>query len=410
MEVITYAIPFFFLSIGIELLYTRLARKPYYRLTDSLNDLACGILSQFAGLAFVFLTIGIYALTYQHLRLTSLPADGSWAGIAVWVIAFVAVDHQYYWFHRKSHEWQLLWASHSVHHQSEEYNLTVALRQSATPFFGWPFYLPLALVGVAPEVFAVCYSVNLVYQFFIHTRAIDRLHPWLEAVLNTPSHHRVHHGKNPKYCDRNHAGVFIIWDRLYGSFIHEEDEPVYGITVPLNSWNPLWANLIGYAHLFSDMWRTSSWRDKLRAPFMPPGWRPADLGPSIAPREVSAATHQVFETPASPALHQYAFVQFVLSIPAALYLLLAVNTMPTWQALALAFIVTLTLVNLGALYEQKSWARTSELARLISLLAVGVLLSVSGHLMLGLALIVLMALSLWGLRRALTAPAPVAVI
>ena len=402
MQVITFAIPFFFLAIGLELLYARVRRLPYYRLTDSISDLACGVLSQLSGLALAFLTVGIYALAYAHLRLLTLPADASLAGIAVWVLAFVAIDHQYYWFHRKSHEWQLLWASHSVHHQSEEYNLTVALRQSATPLFAWPFYLPLAVLGVGVEVFAVCYSLNLVYQFFIHTRAVGRLHPALEAVLNTPSHHRVHHGKNPKYCDRNHAGVFITWDRLYGTFVEEEEEPVYGVTVPLNSWNPLWANLVGYWHLAQDVWGTRSWRDKLRAPFMPPGWRPADLGASIRPREVSAATHVAYDTPAPRALHVYVLAQFVLIIPPTFALLLPEvrGGMSAWQPWALGAFITLTLVNLAALYERRAWVWAVEALRLAVVIGLGVLMIAMGNAPLGAVQVGLMLLSAWGLWAA----------
>lgn len=382
MEIITYAIPLFFLSIGIEVLYARVCHLPLYRLTDSISDLGCGILSQLTGLAFVFLTIGLYTVVYDYARLATLPSDASVAGMAVWVLALLAVDHQYYWFHRMSHEWQLLWASHSVHHQSEEYNLTVALRQSATPFFGWPFYLPLAIVGIAPEVFAASYSLNLVYQFFIHTRAVGKLHPWIEAVMNTPSHHRVHHGKNPKYCDRNHAGALIIWDRLYGTFVMEEEEPVYGVTVPLNSWNPLWANVIGYWHLAQDMWRTRSWRDKLRVPFMPPGWRPADVGEAIRPREVDVATHRVFETPAPRVVHGYAFAQFVLVIPVALLVLLQVSKLQPLYTWGLGLYVAWTLINLSALYERKSWRGASEALRLMAMLALAGVLLFNGQALL----------------------------
>ena len=174
-----------------------------------------------------------------------------------WVAAIgllFGVDFCFYWFHRIAHEYAAPWATHVVHHQSEEYNLAVALRQSAFEgCFAWVFYLPLAVIGFPPIWYVSMKAINLLYQFWIHTEAIDRLGP-LEWVMNTPSHHRVHHARNPKYLDKNYAGMFIIWDRMFGTFQPEEEQPVYGITKPLQSWNPLWANLAAWVELFEDAW------------------------------------------------------------------------------------------------------------------------------------------------------------
>lgn len=162
------------------------------------------------------------------------------AALASWAVVFVLVDLAYYWSHRFAHEVNILWAGHVVHHSSEEYNLPVALRQSSLHgLMSWIFYMPLAAIGVPWRMFVTCNAINLVYQFWIHTRAVGQMGSLTEAVMNTPSHHRVHHGVNPKYQDKSYAGVFIVFDRWFWSFQAEEEEPVYGITKPLQSWNPL---------------------------------------------------------------------------------------------------------------------------------------------------------------------------
>src|SRR5207247_5460488 len=177
-------------------------------------------------------------------------------------------------FHRMSHEVNAFWAAHVVHHQSEEYNLAVALRQGAfQSSFSWVFYLPLAVIGFPPLLFLTVSSLDTLYQFWIHTRAIGRLGP-LEWVLNTPSHHRVHHGRNPQYIDRNHAGTLIIWDRMFGTFEPEGHAVIYGVTEPIASWNPVWANFHAYRNLWADAKRAKHWWDKIRIWFMPPGWKP----------------------------------------------------------------------------------------------------------------------------------------
>ena len=204
----------------------------------------------------------------------SYSAGGKWLAA---IVLFLGVDCAYYWFHRIAHEYNAPWAGHVVHHSSEDYNLAVALRQGTFQgVFSWVFYLPLALLGYPPAWFAAMSSFDTLYQFWIHTRLIGKLGP-LEWVLNTPSHHRVHHGRNPKYLDKNYAGTLIIWDRMFGTFQAEEEEPVYGLTKPLNSWNPLWANLHVWRDLCRDAWLAPRWVDKLRIWFMPQGWRPEGL-------------------------------------------------------------------------------------------------------------------------------------
>ena len=279
---ITYAVPFFFLLIGVELAVALWERKDYYRLHDSINDLSCGSTEQIIGIFLKGVLFagyqGTYALAIRKginvVDVQGYSAGGKWAAA---IVLFLGVDCAYYWFHRIAHEYNAPWAGHVVHHSSEDYNLAVALRQGAFQgLFSWVFYLPLALLGFPPSWFAAVMSFNLLYQFWIHTRTIKTLGP-VEWVFNTPSHHRVHHARNPKYLDKNYAGTLIIWDRMFGTFQAEEEEPVFGLTKPLDSWNPLWANLHVWRDLSRDAWLAPRWIDKVRIWFMPQGWRPEGL-------------------------------------------------------------------------------------------------------------------------------------
>ena len=394
MSIIQASIPLFFALIGLELAYARVRGRRLLTLHDSITDLSLGTLSQLAGVLFKVVTLGIYAWVAEHARvqlLLPLPewpsaspfvSDANLMGFAVrplelasWTAVFVLVDFAYYWLHRCSHEVHLLWAGHVVHHSSEEYNLAVALRQSALHgLFSWVFYIPLALAGIPWQVFVACNALNLVYQFWIHTRAVGRLGALTEFVMNTPSHHRVHHGVNPKYQDKNYAGVFITWDRMFGTFVREEEEPVYGITHPLASWNPLWANL----HVFVEIWRlarrTRGWRNTLRVVFGSPSWRPDDVGPSIVPPEVTVDNYTKFDTVVPGAVNWYALAQFVVILAAAVKALAMAGSLSRLENAALVFHLALGLTTIGGLMEGERWGALVEYARLASLLVAGVLL------------------------------------
>jgi alkylglycerol monooxygenase len=350
VDVIEASIPLFFLLIAIELGVARVTRHPYYRLNDSIADLSLGILSQLSGIFLALLTYAVFAwvstnLSIQHYLPVPAWPDGapftsssafpwfgiSWPDLASWAIVFTLVDFFYYWLHRMSHEVNILWAGHVVHHSSEEYNLTVALRQSSLHgLFSWLFYMPLALAGVPWEMFVVSHGFNLIYQFWIHTREIHRLGP-LEWMMNTPSHHRVHHGVNPKYQDRNYAGVFIIWDRLFGSFTPEDEEPVYGITKPLGTWNPVWANVHVFAEIFRNARRTRRWSDKFKVLFGPPSWLPPDIGRPVVPPEVSPESFRKYDPEVPAPLRRYTVVQFVAALLAAV-LILRYSRLACWPS------------------------------------------------------------------------------
>ncbi len=290
------------------------------------------------------------------------------------------MDFLYYWFHRWSHEVSAGWAAHVVHHQSEEYNLTVALRQGALqPAFSWVFYLPLALLGFPPAMFLAVSSFNTLYQFWIHTRLIGRLGP-LEWVLNTPSHHRVHHARNPKYIDRNHGGTLIVWDRLFGTFARERDEPVYGITKPLASWNPVWANL----HQWSEMWdvarRAKRPLDKVRVLWKRPGWRPDELGGYEGPREVDEAALVKYDVPLPRGVALYVLAQFVAVNVGTVAFLYLGGRLGLHVRAAGALAVVWSLASLGGLLDRRPWAAGLEAARLLAASLVFLLLSLTAGL------------------------------
>ena len=399
MAIIEASIPIFFLLIIVELLLVRRRRSAVYRLNDSISDLSCGILSQLLGVFTKLLVLGVYAWVAAHLSLQSFGVAPAWiarvpfgAGSVpsalgvdwfawvTWVIAFLLVDLAYYFLHRYSHTIHVLWAGHVVHHSSEEYNLTVALRQSALHgIFSWVFFMPLAVIGLPWAMFAACYALNLVYQFWIHTREIDRLPGWLESWLNTPSHHRVHHGVNPQYQDRNYAGALIIWDRMFGTFEPESEPVVYGITTPLASWNPVWANVHIFADIMRNAWRTRRWSDKWRVIFGHPGFRPADLATTAAPK-MSWPLHAPQFDPVVPREQQaYATAQFLAILVAAYVTLVSASKLAAHEVAAMLFFVTLGLANVGAIFEGRTFVFGIELARLATIAAAASVFIVRGE-------------------------------
>ena len=391
------AIPVFFVLIGVELLAARILERDAYRFGDSIADLSCGIIQQVLG---VFLKTALFAgylWIFTHHRVAEIPYASGWA----WAACFLGVDLLYYWFHRFSHEVNAAWAAHVVHHQSEEYNLTVALRQGALqPAVSSAFYLPLAVLGFPPGMFLAASSFNTLYQFWIHTRLIGRLGPF-EWVLNTPSHHRVHHGRNPKYIDRNHGGTLIVWDRLFGTFVEEEEEPVYGITRPLRSFNPLWANVQVWADMLGVARKTTGLGDRLRLLWKRPGWRPDDLGGYVPPPEVDPREPRTYEVPTPRGLRLYVLVQFAALTLGTTAFLFRSDQLQAGPRVALGAAVVASLAVLGGLLDRRRWAWPAELLRLLASSLALALLFLPGTLAApGLALLAVSGLWLLRLRSA----------
>ncbi|MES2731053.1 MAG: sterol desaturase family protein [Bacteroidota bacterium] len=366
---IVLSIPIFFLLIGIELVIDRFRDEKVYRLNDALTNISCGIASQVAGIFMKLIVVGIYQYLYEHYAWFNIP--NTWLTS---ILLFVAVDFFYYWFHRYSHEISLFWGGHVVHHQSEEYNLSVALRQgSFQALFSFAFYLPLALIGFETIQFVTISALVTLYQFWIHTKTIGKL-GWLEWIFNTPSHHRVHHGVNPKYIDKNHAGTLIIWDRMFGTFQQEEEEPVYGITKPISSWNPVWANLQHYVDLAQLVKETPYWKDKIRVLFMPPGWRPAYMGGPIPIPEVDRTLYRKYDPSSPKPLNYYVLFQFVVTLVGASVFLFTVGKLDLTTKALSSLLIIWAIMHCGGLFELRNWVYLLEWLRLtVSCLVIGFL-------------------------------------
>jgi sterol desaturase/sphingolipid hydroxylase (fatty acid hydroxylase superfamily) len=364
---ITYAVPFFFVLIALEAAFAALAGRRLYRVADSFADLSCGILDQTTKIFLEGVVLVVYIALYENFRMFDVVQWSAGAKWLAFVLLFLGVDFCFYWHHRFCHEWALGWAAHVVHHQSEEFNLVVALRQSALEHhLAFFFYLPLALFGFPATWFLAMFAFNLIWQFWCHTRLVGKLGP-IEWVFNTPSHHRVHHGRNPKYLDKNYAGTLIVWDRLFGTFQEEEEEPVYGVTRPLRSWNPLWANLAVWWELAQTARAAPDWRDKVRIWFMPLGWTPRGLEPKPDPPEVSPETVVKYHTKIPKSLIAYGGVHFLGAFAASFaFLILAEHKnlrelLRLWDVLVF---MLLSLLSIGGVFELKRWALPVEIGRL----------------------------------------------
>jgi alkylglycerol monooxygenase len=360
---IVLSIPIFFILIGIELLVERFSHQKFYRLPDAIANISCGITSQLSGLFLKIVGIGVYQLLFEKFALFALDNTTPW----YWLSLILLVDLAYYWAHRMSHEINLFWGGHVVHHQSEEYNLSVALRQSSLQIvWTFAFNLPIALLGFDTVDFVLVSAFNTLYQFWIHTEAIGKLPRWIEFIFNTPSHHRVHHGRNPKYIDKNHAGSLIIWDRMFGTFQAEEEKPTYGITKPLQSWNPLWANMSHYAEMSRDLKRIPYWSDRIRYLFMKPGWLPDYFGGYRRAPDVDVDNFKKYDTPSPLSLNLYVLFQYLLCLTGTALFLFNESIFSLSEKGFITMLVTVTVVNCGVLFEQKKWVKWAEWFRIIS--------------------------------------------
>ena len=314
-QIIVLATPVFLALIALEFAVGLARGRNTYRLNDSLNSIGLGVMSQVTGVFGRLLRVGMYTLAFEHVALFRLPSDALW----VWLFALVFYDLCYYGLHRAGHRVAVLWAAHAVHHQSEDYNLSTALRQTSSGFLlGWLFFLPMAVLGVPPLVFATVALVDLLYQYWVHTQQIGKL-GWFDRWFCSPSNHRVHHAVNDRYVDKNYGGILIVWDRLFGSFAEEDpdghaSEPiVYGTRSPLRSFNPVLANLQVYKDLVADSWHARSWADKLRVWLMPPGWRPADVAARFPKPAFDIKAVHVYD-PAAPRALQWLAAALFLAV------------------------------------------------------------------------------------------------
>ena len=306
--IITLAIPVFFLLIIVEYIYGKMIGKNTYRLNDTITSITIGMISRFPTMLNLGVqsVIFVYISSYLNLELLSVKNPFTW------IIAFLLYDLSYYWMHRMHHEIKILWATHSVHHHGEDYNLATALRQTSTGWlWKWIFYMPMIILGVPVEVFIAVAGVNLVYQFWVHTEHIGHL-GFMEKIFITPMNHRIHHAKNKEYIDANYGGVFIIWDRMFGTYTPQRTElkPVYGTATPLNSWNPLWANFQVFSIMIKDTVKTKSWKDKIKVWFSETYWRPADCIEEKDPKDF----YKKFNPEITFDIKVFSFVQMLFTI------------------------------------------------------------------------------------------------
>lgn len=353
------AIPYYFLLIGIELIVSVFQHIKRYRLNDTLTNINSGASMMVVTTLMRVFGISMYAYLYEHFAFFNIPS--TWYTL---ILCFIVDDFFYYWGHRMTHEINVAWSSHVVHHHSEEMNFSVALRQSW--FQGvWtaPLYIPMALMGFSPTDVVIVHGFNLLYQYWVHTEMIDKL-GFLEYFLVTPSHHRVHHGRNPKYIDKNHAGVFIIWDKMFGTFQVEEERPVYGTTKPLNSWNPVWANFEHFETIGKQLKDADGFLEKLKVLFKKPGWDAKAQAYMPIP-EVERGKSVKFDSEIPISINFYLLTHYVINTALTIYFLFNQFRISWTDTFVLASILILNFAFTGGLLEGKKTYYWLEYVRII---------------------------------------------
>ena len=360
---ITYAVPVFFLMIGIEFIFGVIKGTNNYRLNDSIAAISLGLISRLPPL----LNLGIQGVVWTYvatnLNMSLMPKD-SWV---TWVIAFLFYDLCYYWMHRMSHEVKVLWASHVVHHQGEEFNLSTALRQTSSGWlWKWIFYIPMFMVGIPGEVFFTVAAINLLYQFWVHTEHIKTLGA-LELIFITPSNHRIHHAQNPEYIDANYGGVFIIWDRIFGTYIPERDDlkPIYGTVKPLRSWNPIWSNLEIYHQMIRDTIPTKTLKNRIKVWFSSTRWRPEDVYEKFPHVTNDLEDFEKYDPDANRTTKFFTSVQFIINSSISTIIIFTIADQSYLQSFMLAIMLVASTTLVTSIIENKKWGYQSELARSI---------------------------------------------
>ena len=365
MNFVEIAIPFFILAMLVELAYGAWKQHQTYRLNDAVASLMMGSLSQLMGVLRLSFSAVVFTSAVELAGVVPWQAAAWWH----WVAAFIAYDFCYYWKHRCGHEWRIMWASHSAHHQSEEYNLSTALRQTSTDYIGFVFYLPMYLAGTPAYVMISVGTLNLVYQFWVHTQHVDRM-GMLDYLLVTPSNHRVHHAKNPRYIDKNYGGFLIVWDRLFGTFCDEQrdEKPIYGITHGLRSWNPIWANAVVWWDTLMLAVKAPRWRDKISVWFKGPGWFPQGLEPS---RDDPLGWHEHYDPQAPQSSKAYVFAQYWL-LTGAGFALIASQAELAQPALVANFALIAGSMYVASLWlEHRQYRFWADGARAVLMLSAG---------------------------------------
>jgi len=363
-KALTFAIPFFLILIIIEEIAARRMKRQINYGMDTISSLSSGMTNTLKNLMGLSIAIVSYGWLVDKVALFHI--ESTWL---VYVVAFIGMDFVGYWSHRFDHTINAFWNRHIVHHSSEEFNLSCALRQSVSAIVGIYFflYIPMAFLGVPGEVVAIVAPIHLFAQFWYHTRLIGKM-GFLEHILVTPSHHRVHHAINDIYLDKNLSQIFIFWDKLFGTFQEELDEepPVYGVKKPVNTWNPL---IINYVHMWSliqDAWRTKSWWDKLRIWFMPTGWRPDDVAEKYPWSYWKNAYEQVkYDSKPSQTLFAWSWFQLVVNFAMVFHVLVAFVNFQYLEVMLYAIFMMVSIFAYTSLMDKAKVALPAEVIRFV---------------------------------------------
>jgi sterol desaturase/sphingolipid hydroxylase (fatty acid hydroxylase superfamily) len=401
-EIILTALGASFLILTLlEFALSKWKKKDYYTGQYLFINLSLASLQQISGLLYQLVFLAGYAFVQTHWSVQQIfgapdlasgwpvSTDGGftirWPILANWLLVLILADFCQYWLHRFSHEMNILWAGHIVHHSNTEYNYGVAVRQSFIEgFYTWIFYLPLALAGIPWELFISAYALSLFWQFFVHTRFVDKM-GILEWFMATPSHHRAHHGKNERYLDKNYGALFIIWDRLFGTFEPETEPVEYGITIPLEHNNLLYINTHQHLHIIRMLRLAKGWKEKLKVLF---GW------PSYVPggQVLHYPTNTVHHFSQQKAKQWYVYISFLLTSLAGMYWMNEVRTNFFWmEVMAVIVVLGGNLVILTGLLEDKNWANTAEVTKLCMALGAGMIMILKGNLILSGGFVILYA-------------------
>jgi len=358
-QALSYAIPFFLVLIVLEQWIAQRKGLEINRGMDVISSLSSGMTNTLKNLMGLSVVLISYGWLVNHVALAEVTP--SWW---VYMLAFLGMDFVGYWSHRFDHKINVFWNRHIVHHSSEEFNLSCALRQSISAVVGIYFflYIPMALIGIPQEVVAIVAPLHLFAQFWYHTRVIDKMGV-LEHILVTPSHHRVHHAINPRYLDKNLSQVFIFWDKLFGTFQEElsEDPPVYGVIKPVGTWNPIWINYMHAWALAKDAWHTKNWWDKVRLWWMPTGWRPSDVSEKYPWIFTEDPKNQIkYETALSRPEKVWAWTQLVIHFGLVFHLLIAFAQFEYTQVISYGIFLMASIMGYTVFMDKSRWAPYAE--------------------------------------------------
>jgi alkylglycerol monooxygenase len=358
-QALSYVIPLFLVLIVIEQWIAQRKGLEVNRGMDVISSLSSGMTNTLKNLMGLSVVLISYGWLVNHVALAEVTP--SWW---VYMLAFLGMDFVGYWSHRFDHKINVFWNRHIVHHSSEEFNLSCALRQSISAVVGIYFFLytPMALIGIPQEVVAIVAPLHLFAQFWYHTRVIDKMGV-LEHILVTPSHHRVHHAINPRYLDKNLSQVFIFWDKLFGTFQEElsEDPPVYGVIKPVGTWNPIWINYMHAWALAKDAWHTKNWWDKVRLWWMPTGWRPSDVAEKYPWIFTEDPKNQIkYETALSRPEKVWAWTQLVIHFGLVFHLLIAFSQFEYTQVISYGIFLMASIMGYTVFMDKSRWAPYAE--------------------------------------------------